>query len=296
MSLWQTHDWQHMLQKSWQVEAYFEVDAVYVEKRKISLWKFGLFVTGVSENISEETLEKIQALCKKEKCIFVQFETCSYEAEDISIWKLKEWYYKKFIPPYTCVIDITKSDEEILAAMKQKGRYNIRLAEKKWVIVEQVEKNSYNAEILYKLISQTTQRNNFSGNTHQYYEIFLKSLKNSQLFFAYYEDEVIAAGVFVGSGDVMYYYYGASSDQYRNLMAPYLLQWKAIEHAKKRDFKIYDFLGVAGPDDSDSTLAGVTDFKMKLSPDRRKVSQGYIYVHKKILYFFIKKLKDLLGR
>jgi lipid II:glycine glycyltransferase (peptidoglycan interpeptide bridge formation enzyme) len=114
-------------------------------------------------------------------------------------------------------------------------------------------------------MKETTGRNNFSGNTLEYYKTYLESIQESQLFFAYFEKKVIAAGIFITSEDTMIYYYGASGSEYRSLMAPYLLQWRVIEHAKKRKLKLYDFLGVAGPDETNSSLAGVTDFKMKLS-------------------------------
>lgn len=292
-SLWQTQDWQHMLQKSAQTEVFFEEEGLFIEKRSISLWKYGLFVTGITKSVSQETVKRIQDVCKREKCLFVQYETLSYTDETIEVHGVQLWCYKKFIPAYTCVIDLQKSQEDILADMKPKGRYNIRLAEKKGVKIEQVEKNPYNVEIFHRLISETTNRNDFSGNTQQYYEIFLKSLKQSQLLFAYYEDTVIAAGIFVTHEDTMIYYYGASSNQYRNLMAPYLLQWNALCHAQKRECKIYDFLGVASPDETDSSLAWVTDFKMKLSPDRRKVSDAYIWVYKPITYTLLMLLKKI---
>jgi lipid II:glycine glycyltransferase (peptidoglycan interpeptide bridge formation enzyme) len=104
-------------------------------------------------------------------------------------------------------------------------------------------------------MSETTARDSFAGNTLEYYKVFLDSLENSQMFFAYHEEEIIAAGIFVVEGDVMTYYYGASSSNKRNLMAPYLLQWTAIEHAIKRGCKTYDFLGVAGDDEKNSSLA-----------------------------------------
>jgi len=206
-------------------------------------------------------------------------------------WKGDWRYYKKFIPPYTALIDLTQSEEDILAAMKPKGRYNIKLARKKWVVVEQVEKHAWNIEKFYELMSETTSRDKFAGNTLEYYTSFLESLDDTQLFFAYHEGEIIAAGIFVGAWDVMIYYYGASANIKRNLMAPYLLQWTAIEHAKKRGFKIYDFLWVAGDDEKNSPLAGVTDFKMKLSPEKTYVSDSFIFVNKKMKYMFIECIR-----
>lgn len=186
---------------------------------------------------------------------------------------------------------MSKTEEGILDAMKPKGRYNIRLAEKKGVVVEQVEKNPHTAKVFFQLMQETTSRDNFAGNSLHYYQTFLTELPESQLFFAYYKDKVIAAAISVVSEKTMYYYYGASSSENRNLMAPYLLQWTMIRHGKKRGLKLYDFLGIASPDEKNSPLAGVTDFKLKLTPDSRRVSESYIFVNKKWKYRLIQLLK-----
>ena len=247
MSIWQTQSWQDMLIASWQSDEYFIIERdienkenqdykkVFVEKRRVSLGEYGLFVIGLEEEIDENLEENLKHLCQEEKCLFVQVETIDYHSDQkIDAGK----YYKKFIPPYTALIDLEKSEDDILAAMKPKGRYNIKLARKKGVVVEQVEKHLGNIQEFHTLMSETTSRDNFAGNTLKFYETFLESLEDSQLFFAYHEWEVIAAGIFVCSWDTMIYYYGASSSHKRNLMAPYLLQWTAIEHAKKRKAQI----------------------------------------------------------
>lgn len=310
MSIWQTQSWQDMLIASWQSEEYFMIERnvmspdssesglenspIFVEKRRVSLWEYGLFVIGFEWELGIDTQESLEALCKEENCLFIQVETIDYSGEKAENSCMKSGYYKKFIPPYTALIDLTQSEEDILKAMKPKGRYNIKLARKKWVVVEQVDTHIWNITKFHKLMSETTVRNNFSGNTLKYYKVFLESLDNSQMMFAYHEQEIIAAGIFVVEGDVMTYYYWASTNwEKRNIMAPYLLQWAAIEHAIKRGCKIYDFLGVAWDDEKNSSLAGITDFKMKLSPEKTLVSGDSIFVNKKLKYFMITLLKKL---
>jgi len=270
-----------------------EYGPVFVEKRRVSLGEYGLFVIGLEWEYDEDLEESLQELCREENCLFMQVETIEYSMQPLALEKSKDsgksWekYYKKFIPPYTALIDLTLWEEEILKVMKPKGRYNIKVARKKWVVVEQVEKHIGNIQKFHTLMRETTTRDSFAGNTLEYYKVFLESLENSQIFFAYYESELIAAGIFVVEDGVMTYYYGASSNHKRNIMAPYLLQWTAIEHAMKRWCKIYDFLWVAGDYEKNSSLAWVTDFKMKLSPKKYLVSDSYLYVNKKIKYMFI---------
>ncbi|MCH2188879.1 peptidoglycan bridge formation glycyltransferase FemA/FemB family protein [Candidatus Gracilibacteria bacterium] len=313
--IWQTKEWQNMLQASSQTEAFYEIEGTFVEKRKISLGQYGLFVVGTTqENIPYDALKE---LCKKESCLFVQVESYSLYPSPLLGGRLgggqetgknppqspfikggsnKEGYkvghYKKFIPPYTAVIDLSQSQEDILARMKPKGRYNIRLAEKKGVKCERVEKTPENIDTFYELLTQTTTRDGFAGNTENYYANFL-ALLNSELFFASYEESVIAAGIFVFDTEVSLYYYGASGNHHRNLMAPYLLQWKAISHAKEQGSLYYDFLGVADPSNSSDPLQSVTDFKKKFTSDIRQVSESMIWISSPLKYFFIQLLKKI---
>jgi len=92
----------------------------------------------------------------------------------------------------------------------------------------------------------------------------------------------------------LYYYWASTSNKkYRNLMAPYLLQWGAIKIAKKLNNKIYDFLWVSSPGDKSSSLSWVTDFKMKFTSDIREVSKSYIWINKNFKYYIIILLRKI---
>ena len=177
--------------------------------------------------------------------------------------------------------------------MKQKWRYNIRLAEKKWVEIYEAEKTDENIKIFYDLMNETTSRDWFFWNKFDYYKIFLEELDFSKLLFADYEGKIISAWIFTYFWEEAIYYYGASTSDknFRNLMSPYLLQWEAIKLWKKLWCEIYDFLWIASPDDTNSPLLWVTDFKLKLAKDSRSVSTSFIYKHKKFKYFLIEFLR-----
>ena len=301
MSIWQTKKWWEMLLESNQAQAIFDIDWIQVEKRKVSMWEYWLFVLWVEKNISEEKITKLINLTKKEKALFIQIETLNYTDNIKVLNKLEgflNWYYKKFITPYTAIIDLKKSEEQILSEMKPKWRYNIRLAEKKWVLVKQVEKNKQNIQKYYNIMLETTSRDNFSWNSLKYYETFLEKIENSQLLLAFKDDEVIAWWIFVFDEDVSIYYYWASTSnkKYRNLMAPYLLQWEAIKIAKNINSKIYDFLWVASTWDKNSSLIWVTDFKSKFSSDFIEASKSFIFINKKFKYFIINILRKILKK
>lgn len=289
-----------MLEKTKQVETIIELDDISVQKRSIWLWKFGLFVIWI-QDLDQTQQKQLIELCKSEKCLFVQIETLNYDSDTYTFWEqFQAWYFKKFITPYTALIDLSQTEEDILKHMKPKGRYNIKLASKKWVEVYIAQKTDANIELYHQLSLETTQRDKFSWHSFSYYQDFLHSIENAELILAKKDKTVIAGGIFVFDTEVSYYYYGASSSakEFRNLMAPYLLQWHAIQHAQSLGSKLYDFLGVSWEwADHDPSLSWVTDFKRKLTPNLRKVSESYIYVNQKISYqllILLKKLKKKL--
>lgn len=300
MHIWQNDKWNTLLQKSWQVASIFIIDGISIQKRSLGLKQYWLFILGIDpkEKIDEK---KCQNLCKKEKCLFLQLETLDYSENSYSLSQekgsiFKTWYYKKFITPHTAVINLNLNEEEILSQMKPKWRYNIKIATKKWVYVEKVDPTDENINTYFQLSQETGQRDRFNTQTFTYFKDFLHIVWGAQLFLAFKDSQAIAWGIFVFQKEISYYYYWASTSdkEYRNLMAPYLLQWTAIQHAKNLWSELYDFLWISGPGvDFDPSLRWVTDFKLKLTPDTRQVSQGYIYINRKITYNFLNVLKKI---
>ncbi len=299
-SIWQTQKWQEMLKKSNQVEKsiYLKEENIFIEKRKINLWETALFILGLNpEKFSEEVEKKLMEICRKENSLFLQIETFSYK-QNISLnsKNFKNTHFKNFITPFTAVIDLENSEEDILKNMKPKGRYNIKVANKKEVEVKRVEKSDENIKIFTDLITETAKRDNFMMNSKfDYYKTFLEELDNSELIFAYKDEKVISAWIFTFENEVAIYYYWASTSEkkYRNLMAPYLVQWEAIQSWKEKWCKIYDFLWIATPWVKNDELSWVTDFKLKFTKDTREVSKNYLFVNKKVKYFIMSFLRRL---
>ncbi len=297
MSFWQEKNRWEMLIKSKQAEKILFIDDLQVEKRSIWFWQYGLFVLWLEKEKLSNIDKRFIDLCRQEKCLFIQIETYNLDnCRQVTVDKnFINWYYKKFITPYTVVIDLSKNEEQILADMKPKWRYNIKLAEKKEIKIIDVDKSDDNIKIFYDLLMETTSRDGFSWNNIVYYTTFLKTIKSSHLLISYKNNKPIAAWIFVFDKDVSIYYYWASTNnaEYRNLMAPYLLQWTAIQKAKEFWSKYYDFLWIATPWEKNSSLAWVTDFKLKLTKDVRKVSDSYIWVNNIILYSIIYLIRKI---
>lgn len=152
----------------------------------------------------------------------------------------------RWIQPRTTVwVDISPAEEVILARMKQKWRYNIRLAGRKGVVVR--EGGEEDVERFIALMQITGDRKAFGVHAPEYYRAFWRIFAaqgRAVLLMAEYEGEALA-GIMVGQcGPHAYYLYGASGNRHRNLMPSHLLQWEAMRWAKARGCTGYDLWGV----------------------------------------------------
>jgi lipid II:glycine glycyltransferase (peptidoglycan interpeptide bridge formation enzyme) len=147
-------------------------------------------------------------------------------------------------PKEIFVIDISKPEEELLTSMKQKTRYNIKIAQKN-VMVSVSKEKKYVEEFL-RLTKEMAKRNGITSHPEEYYRKMIEGLPDEMLkiYVAEYENKIIAANLILFFGDTATYLHGASGNEYRNVMAPYLLQWQAILDAKKAGYLKYDFGGI----------------------------------------------------
>jgi len=144
-------------------------------------------------------------------------------------------------PQCTSVLNLSKTEDEILAYMRQKTRYNMRLAEKKGVQI-----SAGNVEDFLSLNKLTTERDKFISHAEAYYQKMIQSLPKDfvKIWKASYNGKAIACNIVICFGDTATYAHGASSNESREVMAPYLLQWNVIKDAQSRGYKYYDFWGV----------------------------------------------------
>ncbi|MFZ0545070.1 MAG: peptidoglycan bridge formation glycyltransferase FemA/FemB family protein [Candidatus Promineifilaceae bacterium] len=155
-------------------------------------------------------------------------------------------------PPRTILVDLRPSEDDILAAMKSKTRYNIRLAEKKGVTVR--VGTAEDIRIFNQLMFVTGRRNEFGVHEPLYYKTAydLFAPQQAALFIAEYEEKPLAAIMVFTLGDKAAYLYGASSNEERQRMPTYAVQWAAVQWAKDRGCTSYDLWGV--PDEPEDTL------------------------------------------
>lgn len=279
-SLWHTKDWVAFQAKNGNSGIYFgaaddnnEIMAAgIIQLRHRSIFKFGYIQGGILYKKDRLTCELyntiiggLKKIAKENKLIhfFIDWIVPHNDNDAAFLRSMPHHNFnvKPIIPKFTNILDITKTDDELLAQMKPKGRYNIKLAEKKGVIVR--EGTPEETEEFYHLLEITTQRDGFHANGLEYYKSFITDLRFARFMVAVYENEIIAGGIFTYSGKQALYYYGASANHKRNVMAPYLLQWEALRYGKTKGCTYYDFMGIADPQNGSDALAGVTDFKLK---------------------------------
>ncbi|MGI6207550.1 MAG: lipid II:glycine glycyltransferase FemX [Anaerolineae bacterium] len=163
----------------------------------------------------------------------------------------------------TVQMDITGSEDDILARMKPKTRYNVRLAARRGVAVRPVGKEEFGTA--YDLYRRTALRDGFIVRPRSYYEQLWSTLLDADMgtvLMAEYEGAPLAALVAVAHGNTAWYFHGASGDEHRNLMPTYLLQWEAIRWARARGCTVYDMWGAPESPDDDEGMGGVLRFKL----------------------------------
>ncbi len=168
-------------------------------------------------------------------------------------------------PNTTSIIDLTKGMDDYLAGMKKRTRYNISLAQKKGVESRFVGIEAL--EDFFRLLAQTTTRNNIGAHTSSYYRAMLERFQGggvtTRLAMAYYEGHPIAGNIVVDFQGERTYLHGATSNLHRNVMAQYHLHNFLIEDAMQAGMHSFDFWGVAPLGSSEAhPWAGISRYKL----------------------------------
>ena len=238
---------------------------------------------------------EIDSICRQRHAIFLKIEPDVWETNFNSVKDClpKDITSSKSIQASrTIIIDLSPSLDEILNKMKQKTRYNIRLAEKKGVEV----RFSEDIPGFFKLMSITGERDGFGIHNQDYfqyaYELF-QSTHSCKLLMAYFENRPIAGLMVYKQGQRAWYLYGASNELQRNRMPTYLLQWKAMVWAKEEGCMEYDLWGIpdseedvleANFEEMNTGLWGVYRFKRGFGGQIKRIGTTYDRVYKPLLY------------
>ncbi|OGH12063.1 MAG: hypothetical protein A2857_00925 [Candidatus Levybacteria bacterium RIFCSPHIGHO2_01_FULL_36_15] len=257
---------------------------------------------------TKEILEKLASIGKSENCIFIQLEpnvqnTQNYKLQ-IENSNLKPSFHPLFTK-YTFVLDLQPSEEELLKNMHPKTRYNIKVAKKHGVWVEE-DSSKEGFENYINLMLETTNRQKFYAHTRNYHKNLWESLSKAfytnnltyHLFNAKYKKDnkiyTLTSWVLFVFHNTLYYPYGASGNLFRETMASNLIAWEAILFGKKLNLKNFDMWGALGPNpDKNDPWYGFHRFKEGYGGKLVEFVGSYDLVINPLLYQFYKAVDKL---
>jgi peptidoglycan pentaglycine glycine transferase (the first glycine) len=252
----------------------------------------GPLLDWTNESLRNRVLGDLQALARKQGAIFLKMDPDvvlgtgvpggEQDIKDtggqalVNELKRRGWEYSSDQIQFrnTVLVDLTPSEEELLARMKQKTRYNVRLAEKKGVSLRIGTTEDFS--MLYKMYAETSVRDGFVIRDEAYYQtvwqLFVSNygsaIKNQKSESAFAEpliaevDNQPVAAIFVFYfARHAYYVYGMSRNAHREKMPTYLLQWEAMKRAKAYGCTVYDLWGAPEVFDESDPMWGVYRFK-----------------------------------
>lgn len=242
---------------------------------------------------TKEVLNFLYNYGKKNKIIFIKIEPY----EEISNIKYQKIILSKhpLFPNWTQILDLTKSEDDLIKSFHHKTRYNIRLSEKKGVVVHEMS-NEKGFEIFSKFYFETCKRQKYFGHTPKYHQIVWDSFKKdiAHILIAFYKDIPLAAFELFYFKKILYYPYGGTSLEYRNLMASNLLMWKAILLGKKLGAEKFDMWGSLPPNyDANNPWSGFTRFKEGYGTKFTEFIGSYDLIINKNAYYFYNLIYQL---
>jgi lipid II:glycine glycyltransferase (peptidoglycan interpeptide bridge formation enzyme) len=249
----------------------------------------GTFIKGPTP--TRTMLNELRIMGKENNAIFIKLEP-NVISDDTSLLKKYCVPGKRLFTPETFIIDLTKSEDDLLRNFSSKTRYNIRLALKHGVIVE--EDNSDEAfEKYLELTFTTARRQGFFAHTKKYHQLMWRYLKPAgiaHLLVAKYHPpslkasagrggKILATWILFVWKDTLYYPYGASSEEHKEVMANNLMMWEAIRFGKKLGLKKFDLWGK-------EEGKGFTKFKEGYNPQVVRFLGTWDLIINKPLYVF----------
>ena len=241
----------------------------------------------------------VHAMCRKNRAVFLRVEPDLEEpltAQQVDAFPGFIPVEDTIQPRQTIYVDVSGAPEDWLARMKQKARYNTRLAEKKEVVVSSCQ----DFDAFDRLMKATGSRDGFGVHSIEYYKNAYRHFESRgkvALLQAAYEGRPLAMLMVFAQGDRAYYLYGASGDEERQRMPTYLLQYEAMRWSSAQGCTQYDLWGI--PDAPEEELEanfetrsdglwGVYRFKRGLGGRIYRSCSGFDFVYQPLLYRLIR--------
>ena len=241
-------------------------------------------------NPEEVDFEAMRKEARQHRAVVVRFDVPNVINDETNrqVRAYKKRFEKYCVPSaketfsrYNVLLDLTPSEEEILKKAKSKTRYNVRLAERQGVTVTA----SDDLETFYRLYQETARRQGFYIKSFDYFATMRKLLKPQGMFYLYearYQGQPLVAWILMKYQKTLYYQYGSSTRQHREVMPSYALMWEAIKLGKKLGCRTFDLWG-ATQDETDPWW-GFTRFKLGFGGELVEYLPSYDLVINPFLY------------
>ena len=249
---------------------------------------------GLTQEALRMLLSRIKQLAQEERAIFLRVEPISFPVKLL----VKSGFKKAFedLQPKTRLwIDLTKSEKELFAQMKHKGRYNIKIAQKNGVNIQETTDLKM-LDTFYRLYQESARRDRFSTRPKQYFQVLFQTLTKhnfASFFFAFWNQSPLAVALVTFFGQFASYLYGGTSNRLRNLMASYLLHWEVIKRAKKRSCRIYDLGAISPTHEPTHPWSGLREFKEKFGGEEIQLLGAYDLVYRPFSYNLLEIIEKI---
>jgi peptidoglycan pentaglycine glycine transferase (the first glycine) len=248
--------------------------------------------------------EKIKKSLEENDCININFDVPNVvkgeknEADALNVFRSggcvlapRDQFAKSNV-----LLDLSKSEEDLLAGMHRKHRYNIKYAEKNGVSVYKAT-NQKDFDIFWELFEETSIRQKYYIRPKTYYQKIWDMFKDSGLvhiLITTLNTEPLAAWMFFTYDNVLYYPYGGSSEAHKNLFGSTYLAWQAILLGKKLGCHTFDMWGASeNPENTSDPWWGFTNFKLKFGGIYVTYIDSYDFVVNQSVYKMFSTANDL---
>lgn len=245
----------------------------------------------------KELASALEIIASEKNCAFIKLEPNILSGtEPFTIYPSFLPSPKPLFTKYNFIIDLSLDENTLLKNTHPKTRYNIKLAQKKGVkVLEKSDDKSF--EQYLELYFQTTKRQGYHGHNRDYHKKVWEVLKKEEmvrLLIAYYKNEPLTAWMLFNFKDILYYPYGGSSQNYREVMASNLIAWEAVKLGKKLGLKKFDMWGALGPDaDPKDPWYGFHRFKQGYGGELVEYIGTFDLVKNQALYFIFTSIDKL---
>jgi lipid II:glycine glycyltransferase (peptidoglycan interpeptide bridge formation enzyme) len=252
----------------------------------------GPIIDWQNKNIVKEFSNQIKIIAKENNCVFIRVRP-QLKSDEFSKKIFKELGFitapMHLHAELTSQLNITKSEEELMAQMRKTTRYEVKKAIRENIKIT-ISADEKEIKKFYDIQIETAKRQKFVPFSykflHEQFKIFAQN-RNALLYSAEFEKKLLAQAFVIFYGKEAIYHYGVSTDEGRRHPGAYLIQWEAIKEAKKRGITRYNFWGVAPENNSAHRFSGLSLFKRGFG------GQDFEYLHAQDL--IINKPKYLLN-